>query len=52
MIRSYAIYIQVDSPVTQAELRAMGDTKAQASAMRKRYQEVYSQITNRIEQDV
>ena len=51
-LRKSPIYIQVDNPVTQAELQAMGDTKAQASAMRKRYQEVYSQITNCIEQDV
>jgi 1-acyl-sn-glycerol-3-phosphate acyltransferase len=51
-LRKSPIYIQVDSPVTQAELQAMGDTKAQASQMRKRYQEEYSRITNRIEQDV
>lgn len=51
-LRKSPIYIQVDSPVTQAELQAMGDTKAQASRMRMRYKEVYSQITNQIEQNV
>lgn len=51
-LRKSPIYIQVDNPITQAELQAMGDTKAQASRMRMRYKEVYSQITNRIEQNV
>lgn len=43
------IYIQVDSPVTISELRAVGDTRAQASWMRKRYIEEYQQMANRIE---
>ena len=51
-LRKSPIYVQVDSPVTRAELQAMGDTKAQASQMRRRYQEEYSKIRNRIEQDV
>ena len=51
-LRKSPIYVQVDSPVARAELQAMGDTKAQASQMRRRYQEEYGKIRNRIEQDV
>lgn len=46
------IYIEINSPITQEELKGMGDTKAQASHMRKIYIERYEQIANKIEQDV
>jgi 1-acyl-sn-glycerol-3-phosphate acyltransferase len=46
------IYIEINSPITQEELKGMGDTKAQASHMRKMYIERYEQIANKIEQDV
>ena len=46
------IYIEVGDPITQAELQAMGDTKAQASQLRKHYQQKYEQIANQIEQHV
>ena len=46
------IYIEINSPITQEELKGMGDTKAQASHMRKMYIERYEQIANIIEQDV
>ena len=46
------IYIEVGEPVTQEQLAAMGDTKAQAKALRKQYMEKYATIANKIEQDV
>lgn len=46
------IYIEINSPINQEELKGMGDTKAQASHMRKMYIERYEQIANKIEQDV
>ena len=46
------IYIQVDSPISLSTLKEVGDYKAQASWMRKRYIQEYQDITNKIEQDV
>lgn len=46
------IYIQVDSPISLSALKEVGDYKAQASWMRKRYIQEYQDITNKIEQDV
>ena len=50
--RIEAIYVEVGDPISRAELQAMGDTKAQASQMRRHYIEKYEQIANRIEQYV
>ena len=46
------IYIEVDHPISQEELRSMGDCRQQASMMRKRYVRRYEEICNRIEQNV
>ena len=46
------IYVEVGDPITQQELQAMGDTKAQASQLRKHYQQKYEQLANQIEQHV
>ena len=46
------IYIQVDSPVSRAELEQMGRLRHQASAIRKRYLKEYEDIANQIEQEV
>jgi len=43
-------FVEVDKPLTQEELSAMGDLKQQASTMRKRYKEMYEEIANRMEQ--
>ena len=46
------IYIEVNDPLTQAELKKMGDIREQASLMRKQYIHKYEQIANQIEQNV
>ena len=51
-LRKGPIYVEVGDPISRAELQAMGDTKAQASQMRRHYIEKYEQIANRIEQYV
>ena len=43
------VRIEVDEPVSLEELRAMGDHKAQAKEMRRRYKERYEALANRIE---
>ena len=43
-------FVEVDKPLTQEELSAMGDLKQQTSAMRKHYKEKYEEIANRMEQ--
>lgn len=43
-------FVEVDRPLTQEELSAMGDLKQQASAMRRRYKEKYEEIADRMEQ--
>ena len=51
-LRKGPIYIEVGDPIPLSKLRQMGDTKTQASQLRKHYIEKYEQIANRIEQDV
>ena len=51
-LRKGPIHIEVDAPVSRAQLEQMGDTKAQASYMRRWYQARYEQIANEIEQYV
>ena len=51
-LRKGPIYIEVDEPITNAQLKAMGDTKSQASQLRRHYIEKYEQIANQIEQNV
>lgn len=46
------IYIEIGDPITPDMLRQMGDTRAQASTMRKHYIRKYEMITNAIERDV
>lgn len=45
------IRVEVDQPISRAELEAMGDTMQQAKAVRHRYKERYEQMANAIEQD-
>lgn len=45
------IYIEVDYPISQEELKTVGDLRAQASYMRKHYKEKYLQISNLLERD-
>jgi 1-acyl-sn-glycerol-3-phosphate acyltransferase len=47
-LRKGTFYIEVDNPLTQADLSAMGDIKQQASQMRKRYQLKYQEIDNEL----
>ena len=46
------IHVEVGDPITQEALQQMGDTKKQASAMRKYYVKWYEQLCNQIEQHV
>ena len=46
------LYIEVGDSIAPKVLASMGDTKAQASKMRKHYIEKYEQISNLIEQNV
>ena len=46
------LFIEVGDPIALTDLASMGDTKTQASLMRKHYINKYEQIANRIEQDV
>lgn len=50
-LRKGQFYIEVGSPLTTGQLRAMGDLRHQASAMRKWYKNKYEEIANKIEQD-
>ncbi|MBR5101776.1 MAG: glycosyltransferase [Muribaculaceae bacterium] len=52
MLHSSPIYVEVGDPITREELDAMGDTRAQASCLRKQYIAKYNDIANKIEQDV
>ncbi len=49
-LRKGIFYVEVDKPLKPEELKAMGDLRHQASAMRKRYQEKYQEIANEVEQ--
>lgn len=46
------IYLEIGDPISQQELKSMGDTKTQASQMRKHYICEYGKIANQIEQNV
>jgi 1-acyl-sn-glycerol-3-phosphate acyltransferase len=46
------IYLEIGAPISQQELKSMGDTKTQASQMRKHYICEYGKIANQIEQNV
>ena len=46
------LYIEVGDPIALTDLALMGDTRTQASQMRKHYINKYEQIANRIEQNV
>lgn len=48
-LRKSPIYIEVDRAVTLDTLQAIGDTKAQASYMRRHYMEKYEEIANKME---
>lgn len=45
-------YVEVGTPLTQMHMQAMGDLKKQASEMRRRYIRKYTEIADKIEQDV
>ena len=45
------IYIEVDRPLTQEEMQRIGDTRAQAAAMHRRYEEKYAEIANIMDRD-
>ncbi len=51
-LRRGIFYIEVGAPISREELEAMGDTKAQAKEMRRRYIQKYQSIANKIEQYV
>lgn len=46
------IYLEIGDPISQQELKSMGDTKTQASQVRKHYICEYGKIANQIEQNV
>jgi 1-acyl-sn-glycerol-3-phosphate acyltransferase len=46
------IYINVEGPIANHELKEMGDFKAQASCMRNWYKKEYERICNMIEKNV
>ena len=47
-LRKGTFYIEVDQPLTQAQLQAMGDPLQQARAVRKRYVQKYQEIDNKL----
>lgn len=51
-LRKGVFYIEVGTPLTQNQMRAIGDWKTQASTIRKRYKEKYEEIANKIEQNI
>lgn len=51
-LRKGIFYIEVDEPLTREKMQEMGNLRAQASAMRKRYKKKYEEIANKIEQYV
>ncbi len=51
-LRKGIFYIEVDKPMTQEELTAMGDLRTQANMMRQHYVKKYEEIANKIEQHV
>ncbi|MCH5312679.1 MAG: glycosyltransferase [Prevotella sp.] len=51
LLKKGQIYIEVDNPITRAELSNMGSYMEQASTMREWYRSRYEDICNKIEQD-
>lgn len=51
-LRKGIFYIEIDEPLTQSQMLEMGDLRAQASAMRKRYQRKYEEMADEIEQKI
>lgn len=52
-LRSWPIHMEIDSRISPEQMRQMGETTLkQASAMRAYYKKRYSEIANRMEQDV
>ena len=51
-LRKGPIYIEVDAPISQKELKAMGDVRKQTSLLHMHYINKYETISNRIERDV
>ncbi len=49
-LRKGVFYVEIDNPVTQEEMRAMGEVRRQTIVMRRRYTAKYAEIANRIEQ--
>lgn len=46
------IYIEVGKRFSQQQMMAMGDTREQASAMRRHYKDKYEELCNKLDQDV
>ena len=46
------VHIEVGEPISQQSLQAMGDLKERTKGMRRRYQEWYGSLANRIEQSI
>ena len=51
-LRKGLFFVEVGRPLAQEQMQAMGDLKKQASEMRKRYVRKYTEIADKIEQDV
>jgi hypothetical protein len=51
-LRKSPIHIEVGNPIPQKELSRIGDTKIQASYMRKLYVDRYESLCNMIEKNV
>ena len=51
-LNKWPIYIEVGKRFTQQQMAAMGDTRKQASVMRKHYKDKFEEICNRLDQDV
>ncbi len=49
-LRKGVFYVEIDKPLTQDEMKAMGEVRRQTIVMRRRYTAKYAEIANRIEQ--
>jgi 1-acyl-sn-glycerol-3-phosphate acyltransferase len=53
LLRKWPVHMEIDKRITPEEMKSMGETtRHQASQMRKYYQKRYTEIADRIEQDV
>ena len=53
LLRKWPVHMEIDRRITPEEMMSMGETtRRQASQMRKYYQKRYTEIADRIEQDV